>query len=1196
MAFIKKLFNITNFENKKKKLDIHQYLNLNEDPEQIWDLIKELGDGAYGKVYKAQNKQTNIFAAAKIAEIHNEDELDDFTVELNILFECKHKNIVGLHEAYYFKQKLWILIEFCEIGAIDNVMMELEKPLTEPQIKYICHEICHALDFLHRNKIIHRDIKAGNVLLTKDGQIKLADFGVSAKNTNTLQKRDSFIGTPYWMAPEVMLCEAIKDNPYDYKVDIWSLGITLIEFAQMEPPNHEMNPMRVLIRIQKSDPPILNNPSKWSKEFNNFLSRCLIKDPQQRATIHELFQHKFMTEVLNPKPIQDLITEFQAEVSEVLEELIENVNDNIDSVSNYDSFSNEYSDANLDIITKKVGVKAIDIKTLGKDGQIPKSNLLSQVPLTIIPPDCELNQSIESPIVTHKGEITYIALTDKNKITKPDEALTLPIREEAKNDLSELGKNYSSNISLTDDKCVNDKLHINPPSPVLQENETRPITGLNKSYNERNYSQERREWPLEKCPSPYVIYRPFSFASRSKSSSEISVNKPFSINKNHNTNSIVVDNISKISSYTRNTTSSVSDYDRIKNLPLDIQTFNLDDSQNDSLNNTGRGNNRISYPYIKFPTQQDIYATESNYSIMNPMHTYTYSSDPLSRRVNKDNSLSTPFIDSDKNFLRPKSSSSFIHPIQYITRDVKYLNLNAVHSSSSISSFTCPNYPQYKKNISSDASSFSSNNHSNSSLSVHVSKDVSSQNNKDHFTIDSFITSQNTDISSKDQNHKKSISKPEIFLPSGTNITDNIVKAKNNGYKMRTIKTMRKFVIDGVLVTTTTSKIVSPGNENKNKKDYLNRKYALRELKYIQKLEHKQFQELYYKAQFLRDQQEKLFDMELQSIMKNFDHQLEMLNRQQKQQVMKAERFQAFDLKSAQKRVIKNQEKEYKAFKENFKCELKYMKQEMENAPRVQKKDVFKKKKEFMDASQEERVRSLLILEDIKVNDLEIILNGINDHHQEKIAVLEAQILQQKHHILRMRENTLIELEERHFCDRHHLSKRHLKDIFFLQRHQMLTRHDKELEQIKKDNDEKVEDLKRRQIVELKSFPKRMKSEMRTRLTMFKESVKIQMPGSSSDQEKILIKNFEEKEKRRYKEEQTRLEQKHSKQLQDLLEKNEIMIKELEINQHEKRKMLMEHETLKLKQKDNEFNQDFKAWSASVESRKLYWLVPALQV
>lgn len=114
-------------------------------------------------------------------------------------------------------------------------------------------------------------------MYSNQNKISLADFGVSAKNKHTLQKRDTFIGTPYWMAPELVLCETFRENPYDYKVDIWSLGISLIEFAQMEPPNSEMSPMRVLLKIQKSEPPKLDQPSRWSKDFNEFLSKALIK-------------------------------------------------------------------------------------------------------------------------------------------------------------------------------------------------------------------------------------------------------------------------------------------------------------------------------------------------------------------------------------------------------------------------------------------------------------------------------------------------------------------------------------------------------------------------------------------------------------------------------------------------------------------------------------------------------------------------------------------------------------------------------------------------------------------------------------------------------------------------------------------------------------------------------------------------------
>ena len=194
--------------------------------------------------------------------------------------------------------------------------MDLEKGLTESQMAYVTREMLEGLVHIHRASIIHRDLKAGNVLLTLDGGVKLADFGVSAKNKTENQKRDTFIGTPYWMAPEVVLCETFRDQPYDFKVDIWSLGITLIEMAQMEPPYHEMSPMRVLLKIQKSEPPKLDKPSKWSREFVDFVRLCLIKDPNKRPRAEELLEHPFVREARDPKPILELLAEYKAEIVE----------------------------------------------------------------------------------------------------------------------------------------------------------------------------------------------------------------------------------------------------------------------------------------------------------------------------------------------------------------------------------------------------------------------------------------------------------------------------------------------------------------------------------------------------------------------------------------------------------------------------------------------------------------------------------------------------------------------------------------------------------------------------------------------------------------------------------------------------------------------------------------------------------------
>ncbi|CAB0001996.1 unnamed protein product [Nesidiocoris tenuis] len=276
LSNLRKVLHLGGNESKKKK--VFNNIRMECDPEEYWDIVGELGDGAFGKVYK-------------------------------------------------------MLIEYCDGGALDSIMVELEKPLTEPQIAYVCQHMCRGLSFLHQNKIIHRDLKAGNVLLTMEGGVKLADFGVSAKNKSTLQKHDTFIGTPYWMAPEVVLCETFRDNPYDFKVDIWSLGITLIEFAQMEPPNHEMSPMRVLLKIQKSDPPKLDLPSKWSRNFNEFIAKALVKDPTQRPTADDLLLLPFISGELDSKPIRDLLLEYKAEVVEEVE-VIEEENETVKARTN----------------------------------------------------------------------------------------------------------------------------------------------------------------------------------------------------------------------------------------------------------------------------------------------------------------------------------------------------------------------------------------------------------------------------------------------------------------------------------------------------------------------------------------------------------------------------------------------------------------------------------------------------------------------------------------------------------------------------------------------------------------------------------------------------------------------------------------------------------------------------------------------
>lgn len=290
-----------------------------ENPEEYWQTLTELDDGEFGKIYKAQNKEGGHFATLKQIEVESEEDLQTFMVEVDILTELKHENILGLLEAYHYDEKLWMYLDYCSGGPIDDIMSQLKQPLDEAQIADVCKCLCNALVYIHENKVIHRDLKAANVYLTMEGGIKLAGFEVSAKNKNTHDKRGTFIGTPYWLAPEVILCESIIDAKYDYKADIWSLGITLIEFAEMKPPNHKVSPIRVLLEIQKSEPPRLKNPSQFSEAFTDFISKCLVKDPELRPCAADLLLHPFLNRDISVNPIQSLLGQYKSNTLEMLE-------------------------------------------------------------------------------------------------------------------------------------------------------------------------------------------------------------------------------------------------------------------------------------------------------------------------------------------------------------------------------------------------------------------------------------------------------------------------------------------------------------------------------------------------------------------------------------------------------------------------------------------------------------------------------------------------------------------------------------------------------------------------------------------------------------------------------------------------------------------------------------------------------------
>ncbi|XP_012235970.1 STE20-like serine/threonine-protein kinase isoform X3 [Linepithema humile] len=1496
LSNLRKAFHFGGNDAKKKKL--YNNIKMDCNPEEFWEMVGELGDGAFGKVYKAQHKQSNYLAAAKMCALEGEDDLSDFMIEIDILSECKHPNIVELHEAYFVEGKLWMLIEYCDGGAVDSIMVELEKALTEMQIAYICQHMTKGLAFLHKSKVIHRDLKAGNVLLTMAGGVKLADFGVSAKNKHTLQKHDTFIGTPYWMAPEVVLCETFRDNPYDFKVDIWSLGITLIEFAQMEPPNHEMSPMRVLLKIQKSDPPKLDQPGKWSKEFNDFIAKALIKDPTTRPTADDLLKHPFISRNLDPKPVRDLLLEYKADVVE--EELVDEEAEEqrtsqlpleLDQITDDSAPTRPDADVKItekeNLVTLPPSVKKEEShkREINRDGEKEDKNkrLRKAESKENIQPSAEKKQAPKPPsetserrlsrdkgpapppppmrqdseekkkkeeekenmtnstdkqrFVEDKPQINKLSQNEKTanqQVTNIKEQKNLEIENQVRNELDS-----SENIKRTESED-NAKLFDNIKRFESQQkliNKSNPAAKKQLGVNEKRKSAPVKPEMIEDLSK--IIYKQsslenkdgtrnkllsvddvtnYELQSRDKEDYRSLEEKRKSVGEKLNAvleKRLSMDSAKKISDGSMETLKHISLASTYLSEKSNVKASSTEDiktqsgvtktespaksrsvgsSRNDSLEsfsdelhvkadsakmedimsddknlekqdsginvsvitstpirsrNSSRrssGDNivvitgkaqpeqevRLNTSTVRITadspdmsnslasniSQVTVVTTHPPVLVDAPPASATMMTAPFPRRtsptsevvivaneMNKtqvnDNSIDDdtfPSLDSleytpqeqpivltevSKRIGKKLDESEvvIVSPIVDELQDTSHVSVVTVgddkeqvkDSSISKKHNVIRTGSSHSDLSSNERSSLRSDSGDESGKVIVASTTIESSDMDDYeregrnakkmngliknelphhvddkivktvkpkevnvkgfgkekrVSPDSFEGSRSQSDSSSIRSHtpSKSIDRSDAESISTTISQDSRESNKENrlnqtqhaevdeevvlrrkpdynrevsrptrtkediqmmNLKKKTRKRTRKFEIDGVVMTTTTSKVIYGDDENgKVYDDQIFRKQELRELKMLQKMEQKQFQDLAQKAQFNKDQQEKRFEQERQLYERNAEAELEALARHQRQQIERAEAQQEVDLRLASKKIRSEQERELKLFREGLKQELRLLKQEIDLMPKDKRKSAFKIRKEKLEAEHEEREK--LFLE--KLNEShEISLRRLSDGHREKIALMERQFLQQKQQLMRARESHIWEQEERQIHERQQLLKKQLKDIFFLQRHQMLIRHEKELEQMKRMNQRKEEELIKRQTVERRNLPKRIRNEMKAREMMFRESMRISMSSvlaPDPDAEREKLKKFQENEKKRYRAEQQRFELKHSRQLEEVRAQSDATIKELEQLQNEKRKMLMEHETLKLKEQEEAYGKEIREWKAQLKPRK----------
>ncbi|XP_042340475.1 STE20-like kinase b isoform X2 [Plectropomus leopardus] len=953
-------------EKKKKQ---YEHVRRDENPEEIWEIIGELGDGAFGKVFKAQNKQTGILAAAKVIDTKTEEELEDYMVEIDILASCDHQNIVKLLDAFYYESKLWILIEFCAGGAVDAVMLELERPLTEPQIRVVCKQTLEALVYLHDNKIIHRDLKAGNILLTLDGDVKLADFGVSAKNTKTLQRRDSFIGTPYWMAPEVVMCETSKDRPYDYKADIWSLGVTLIELAQIEPPNHEMNPMRVLLKIAKSDPPTLMQPSRWSPEFSDFLKRCLDKHVDNRWNPTQLLQHSFVSSVTDSKPLRELIAEAKAEVTEEIEDHKE---------------EEEEEDTETHLGHKRA---PSDVSVASsEDEKIPLSpSILESVPEKV-EPIVSVPAPTELPVANHVVETSFVEEPD---VLTPEEH-----KEETAVTSAEEGEVEKTPVEEAPPEVGEDVASSEP--------ETEPEAPAKEMQQLEIAVEDEKEVDTAELPAT------------PQASTEIS----------EVTETPQVEKVAVVEE---------------SNVPAEEEEENEEEDRYKNLKVT-----------LTLPGQEKVVPKEE---------------------------------DGEK-----------------LTEKEK---INAEDEK------TVPDKAKDDKERDSDSGSGSAAD--NSSVDLNLS-------------ISSFLS--------------------KTKEPGSVSIQDNKRQKK-------TLKKTRKFIVDGVEVSVTTSKIITD-NDTKNEEMRFLRRQELRELRLLQKEEQRAQQQLSNKLQQQKEQIYRRFEQETTSKKRQYDQEVENLERQQKQTIERLEQEHTNRLRDEAKRIKAEQDKELSKY---------------QNMLKNRKKE----EQEFLQKQQQE---------------LDSSLKKIIQQHKHELATIERDCLNHKQQLLRAREAAMWELEERHLQEKHQLFKQQLKDQYFMQRHQLLKRHEKEMEQMQRYNQRLIEELKNKQTQEKTRLPKIQRSEAKTRMAMFKKSLRITGAAITPEQEREKVKQFAAQEEKRQKNERLHQHQKHENQMRDLQLQCDANIRELQQLQNEKCHLLIEHETQKLKELDEEHSLELKEWREKLRPRK----------
>ncbi|XP_072258961.1 uncharacterized protein [Pyxicephalus adspersus] len=1119
-------------------------------------------------------------------------------------------------------------------------MMELGHGLSEKQIRVVCLQTLQGLQYLHSHQIIHRDLKAGNILLTQHGDIRLADFGVSAVNNQPLQRRSSFIGTPYWMAPEVVICETCKDVPYDYKADVWSLGVTLIELAETQPPNHEMNPTRVLLRILKSQPPSLKYRHLWSPDFRSFLPKCLQRNPQERCSAGELLEHPFVSGVTDNGPLRELVAELLADIMEE-----EEVGSLKDSSSEIDiPLGNKSEDNSLtDLKTpeEKSLVKAEDKRA--RNGLHPSGQ-----------EDVMKDLSLKSPIPVQRGT-SFLKQMRRRSAPSLSKELRASVKWKVDRE-----HNHMKEMELSNWK-TNQPVQNVPSVPLNSEIIGHASVTLGAKVEKMEVVEEIRR-------------------------NDISIEKNSENNQHDQQNLPVHDHIaSVVHSVSSNTMEKTKEkcsptlavcpmsgwrssedlcipsrkINRTLSMPGQLKKCSWIKLKSNDLLSASKvhgaesiGHNGQQKPYLR--TDGDEVMSPSSWSNSAQPSDVNPSDQLLSRqnrasvkweigrnlgqRENEENQVQERLNDQHNTSMLGETQEfheEMVHntPVIKLGDSSKAVMTNIAKTNEKVvdhidMDICGQRSPDPPRPGSPDHIGRTSIGKDNSSVKIlrrwtlpfsegeknNLPKDTS-QLTKQEFKMMVDVDGLGNRKSASTRGHRVRFEESVIMESMGKEMErtsePGIVHRCNNkttskkNYARCSWTVLPSEINDGAILENEGSAYLESGTQEMDS----SMENALQgEEMHLDKNENNTEQAgrtVRITRRFMVDGREmKVSSCKRKADSSNIDIKERSVRRQELQQLrllqkeeMKAQSQLEQRMQREREIMFRHIEQEIIGKKQYYEREIEALERQMEQtrARREQEhtnrlrqdalrlraqhqKERTKKRAEIKDKGQEE----MLFVE--QQQELNAALQKVVNEHKKKAMSIERENLNKLHSLKSARESVILRLEERHLQEKYQLFRHQVVEQHTLQRQQLRKRHEKEMERLKHYQTILLEELKNQQQQERSRAQKAQRAEARKRQAMFKERLKSQ--GLSISEQKERNKQFQQQDAAHQKDENQKQQQRQEQELQKFKEHLEETFKELTQIHEEKLRTLQEQETKKLQRLEAEHNMEAEQWKERLRLSK----------